>query len=600
MSELNPKMPADLNQFTALEANKYANGVNHIYGVDEQGKKTHLKGGDVLTAYGYTDVDLPSEFNDAAESEPSLYDEYLAALRGEGAIKTVRELDRATGKMVSKEIRENVHDMSFNDWQKARTSRAAARWYTATRAHGETLDVEAGDDLGNGNAARSLADREDSERLNEREGKQNPTDDDINYYRWLKTNTNKSTTADDTGNDGGRGGTPNGNEDTEDNEDTEPSGTEIHEVPLTPELQESLDAARTEFVRLSALRGGKIFGKKKALAEAKRAYDEARNRAGAYVAQELELQNATPEEIHEFNVLGRAVEQHALANLVCDAQIKGADGKRLKVFYDFWARQGGKPNGKFNIKGNLKKAAAMTAITFIPGVAIGMAGAAIIGGAIGGAAAGGLLSRGIARGLFSSKVNNEAEARTVAAAQRDEQVAKYDAHSAGLADQGYTFTSEDVSDSIQELTDRRVRRNQRRLLAATAIGAASAAGGAWVGQHVSSHFFGGGKHTPRTPRGGGPKTPAAPPTVPPAVPKPPIDIPKPTDSRLPWTHVTGRLGHNGTPAIFEAVRKGHDMGIDIVGRGRGLTSVTYNGRTFTDTGHINAALDYIMNQQDIT
>jgi hypothetical protein len=52
-----------------------------------------------------------------------------------------------------------------------------------------------------------------------------------------------------------------------------------------------------------------------------------------------------------------------------------------------------------------------------------------------------------------------------------------------------------------------------------------------------------------------------------------------------------RGGNNSTPAIFELVRRGKQYGIDFVGEGRGIRSVTLGGQTFTDNAHINAALD---------
>jgi hypothetical protein len=57
------QMPPDLAQFSGLEAKVYENGARHVYGIDDSGKKVHLKGDDVLAAYGYGPEDLgsPSE-----------------------------------------------------------------------------------------------------------------------------------------------------------------------------------------------------------------------------------------------------------------------------------------------------------------------------------------------------------------------------------------------------------------------------------------------------------------------------------------------------------------------------------------------------------
>lgn len=378
----------------------------------------------------------------------------------------------------------------------------------------------------------------------------------------------------------------------------------IEEVPLPEGLQGRLNQARNEFVRLTAQRRGKIFGGKKALAEAKRAYEDARNEAGAYVALQLELQNATPEQIREFSILGTAAELFAVTGEIYTVQMAGVESKRFKGFYDWWARQGGrKENGKFNFAGMAKKGAAMFAIGLLPGAAIGVAaGAVLSGGAALGAIVGGAAARGVARGLMGAKVSKEASASTVAA---DQLTAQHQTDGERLGNRivnGDSLTTEDVTEGIQDRTDHEVGRNQRRVGAAAILGAVGGAAGAYVGGLLHGTLFGGGGGRHPSARGPGkPHTPKAAPTPPaaPNSPKPPIDLGPATDRNLPWTHVTDRIGHNGTPDIFEAVRKGHEMGIDIVGKGRGLESVTFNGVTYTDNAHINAALDYIMNQQNI-
>ncbi len=54
MEDLPVSLPPELSdRFNKLQAKIYKNGTHHIYGVDEEGKRTHLRGNDVLQAFGY-------------------------------------------------------------------------------------------------------------------------------------------------------------------------------------------------------------------------------------------------------------------------------------------------------------------------------------------------------------------------------------------------------------------------------------------------------------------------------------------------------------------------------------------------------------------
>ena len=75
-----------------------------------------------------------------------------------------------------------------------------------------------------------------------------------------------------------------------------------------------------------------------------------------------------------------------------------------------------------------------------------------------------------------------------------------------------------------------------------------------------------------------------------------------TDGQLPWNHVSDQLGGgNSTPRILELVNKGASHGWEFAGNGLdggngAITSVTTpDGITYTDNGHINAALDFVSN-----
>ena len=168
------------------------NGNDRIYTLNEAGKHEAISADSVLQAYGYT----PNESFDTTPSivdpldvtssttperpDQDLYDEYAEAVKDESA--TVRVRNPETGKMeVTK-----VKDLNFREWIKQSEMRKAAKWYTATRAHGEGLvegidyatEAPLPDDLTQEELDK-LNNTEHAEQLNAREGKANPTDDDV-------------------------------------------------------------------------------------------------------------------------------------------------------------------------------------------------------------------------------------------------------------------------------------------------------------------------------------------------------------------------------------------------------------------------------------
>lgn len=614
MSELQPQLPAELNNFSALEARKFSNGSNHIYGVNEQGKKTHLKGDNVLAAYGYTPADLPSNVTDAPATvetpvetttvapDQDLYNEYANAVKDEAATIRVKNLE--TGKMDSVKVK----DLNFREWLKANETRKAARWYTATRAHGEVPEGEIGD-LGNGDEATRLFNREDIERINAREGKANPTQDDIEFYRWLKGNTGETNTDTTTGPQ------DNGPNDENNDDPTEQTPT-VPGIELPAELSETLAAARDEFVRLSSKRRGLItgFGNKKALAAAKLRYEEARDAAGAFVAEELSNDGAEADVVRRFATMGAIAETYQTSGLIYERQMSDSDGKRLKPFYDWWARQG----GKFFSKGTVKKAAVMSVIGGGVGFVAGAAGSVVFG-PIGGALVGTAIARGVARGLMGAKINKEAGANSVSREQMTSQFANDSNRLRQAAENGDTLTTADVTEGIQNLTDRSIRRNRRRAAIAAVIGAATGFAGAELGQHLLHGGGGGGSHEAASPGSGtttttpGAPTPKVPidngpvggPTIEqiPTAPVPKINL-LPTDARLPWTHMSSNVGAGeATPTILSAVEKGQAMGFKFNGQtvpgvnnDRILSVTLPDGTFYNDNGHINAAIDYILSQ----
>lgn len=58
---INTELPADLEHFDNLDMMTYANGAKHVYGVDSEGKKSHISADDVIRAYGYDPADRPPQ-----------------------------------------------------------------------------------------------------------------------------------------------------------------------------------------------------------------------------------------------------------------------------------------------------------------------------------------------------------------------------------------------------------------------------------------------------------------------------------------------------------------------------------------------------------
>jgi hypothetical protein len=378
-------------------------------------------------------------------------------------------------------------------------------------------------------------------------------------------------------------------------------------IKLPENLQKDLDASRAEYVRLSAKRSGLIFGRrnKKELAAAEAAYNKARDDAGAYVAEQMKATGNGEKEIGLAAIQGKMLEGHELAHNIYDARVKGADEKKLKRFYEFWARQG--TGGKFFSRGNAVKGATMTGIGIVPGIVAGAAGVALLG-PIAGALAGGYVGRSVARGLMGAKINKEADAVRVASEQRDASIAQTDSEAFATAGAADTLNTAQITESITGRTEAQRKRNRNRAVAGVLISAAAGAAGAAAASHIPNPFGGSGNGkitmidknpTPKVGTGrptlpGGGLTEVAP--VAPKV----IEI-TPSDPSLPWTHMASKVGNaQATPSILGAVEKGRAMGFKFngetvpgVNNDRILSVTLPDGRLLTSNADINGALDYI-------
>jgi len=480
MSEKAPALPAELNEYQSLDAQVASDGSRRVYGVDDQGKKRQLKGDDVLAAYGYEPDNQggkPIETGDpitmTPEEEKSIYDEYKEAVEAED---TVRIKDPETGKMVETKVK----DLNFREWVKQQEMRKAARWYSGTRAHGEAPgEYEDGswddginpDEGASEDEAKRMGDRDHQERLNGQEGKDNPTKDDVDYYRWLKSQQNDS---EGDGEGDGEGG-------DDDDKEKEPKMPTIEEVLAQDELykrrEAELNAARNDYAELTASRRKiSTFGYKKKLEAAKERYENARNMAGAHVAGRMkELEQVAgqlgidmePFDLAQYSMDGAIRELHVLEHEIVDERLEQADGKKLKRFYDWWARQGG---GKFFSKhrmlGNLKKGIVVGAL-IAPGTIL--ASPFIAAGASAGLVAAGMV--GVARGIARGHIDKNASAAELARAQSVEHIKLGEAQIKQDAANGITnFQGEDTTELVEDHTKKEVRRNRTRLGVGVAAG----------------------------------------------------------------------------------------------------------------------------------
>ncbi len=260
----------------------------------------------------------------------------------------------------------------------------------------------------------------------------------------------------------------------------------VNKYKITEALQKKLDDARSEFVRLTAVRRGKSVGSAKELAAAKEAYDKARNEAGLTVVRRLKNAGATDQEVAAFGKMGALSELEILAKEIEAVQEAKEASKSgiVRRFNEFWARNTGrKENGKINWKGVAKKAAVMAAITAIPGAGIGAAVTSVLG-AVGagasGSALGAVMSSSVARSLFRSRVNHAGEMRTGASVYRDALVSENE----DLRGAETNLEAADVTDRVMAQTEQLVGKNRRRHLGAVALGAVGAVGGYYAAKGV--------------------------------------------------------------------------------------------------------------------
>ena len=313
--------------------------------------------------------------------------------------------------------------------------------------------------------------------------------------------------------------------------------------------------------------------------QAKEEYENQFNELGARIAEGLRELGYNEDEVKSLAATGVILRSHSLNHkIMVERKMQSKDTNK---FVNWWVRSNG-------IKGKIAKAAVVGVAGLLAGASAGVILPAYTGLLAGGAAGGGIAGHVTRRRANSA--NSVGRTLSSVQAEQDQNKSHQFAYE-GWRD-GEFARVEDITDRVEYRTDDEMLGNRRRMKAAIAVGKiAGGISGLLVHDLVNKPTTSADAAPQPSPK---PKPSPNPTPEAPTLPKPSIDL-NPTDSRLPWTHVTERLGNgNGTPDIFKAVDRGRSMGIDIVGEGRGLKSVTVNGITYTDNAHINAALDYIM------
>ena len=373
-------------------------------------------------------------------------------------------------------------------------------------------------------------------------------------------------------------------------------------VPVPEKLQATFDKAKKAYVDLRVKRSGSSFSiraRKSKLRAAKAAYDAAHAAIGEHVAKDmLEHGKKTAEEVRMAGAAGTIWEDYFTTAEI--TRLQNESGKHRK-FYDWWARQNGKFFTKQGFKGAIAKSAAFAVVTAPVAIPAGIAGA-FVGVMALGPAVGGLIGlgvgRGVARGLAGAHIAKNTQT-SVAREQNNDAFQANEARINALAADGAVIGAAESSAGSFEQGNQDSWRNKKRILGGVVVGAATAAGAAWLSHAIAGHTGGtrgrtggnakAGGHRPKIRGGVGHETPTTPRGIP----------LNPKDNRYPWIHMNEVLGNfgdakggaNSTPAIKALVDRGKEYGIDFVGKGRGIARVTIDGQTFTDNAHINAAFD---------
>ncbi len=293
------------------------------------------------------------------------------------------------------------------------------------------------------------------------------------------------------------------------------------------------------------------------------------------------------------------------------------------------------------IKGKLKKAALVATAGLAVGASAGLATPFIAGGllagvgvpTVAGGVAGGSLAVHVNRRKANSLTGDTEDSLTLAGQQSKEDMRRKGSKIRSNYFSGAEQSVDDITNVTEDRTDKEMLGNRRRVRQAATI-AKIAGAGAGVGisllrgeiglndlnplnnsdgpRKANNTFDNKPSTTPETPDVTSDITPETPDVtsditpdvtdiITPEAPTGP-DFSGTLDTRVPWDHMTDKLGTNGTPRIMELQGDiANNLGYTVQGHGGGgsgmIDSITGpDGTVFTDNGHINALLDYFDSQ----
>lgn len=395
MSEATPQLPEGLNDYNHLDAQVTSNGHRRVYGVDAVGKKTLLKGDDVLDAYGYDDLATELARADAAGTPVDVDD----PAAGDNPYEKLGEVMRDVAKphvdkkmlhayAAAEDFRKG-HDRAENPHIDDMSAEEKVLFSLSSNKKQKHADRIAGDGA------------YDTELERLKTGVREKIDDE-HYGDSLAFWSGEDVTEGAGNGDGG---------------EDEPG--DAPEALTSPELQEAeaqLAEARTALAQIRAGREARSWTRRfsdKKLQAALEAYEEALGNASSHAVTVLREADWSGEEITLLSNHAAVAEAIAVINEQTAIERENFENKSSlnRRFIDFWQRNSGhKLLSKAGIMSAAKKGVVLGAVAAPLGFVGGMVAAPLAGAGLG--VAGGIAVAGrVSRGLMGARLTRDGQNR---------------------------------------------------------------------------------------------------------------------------------------------------------------------------------------------